>query len=286
MRWCECSDASRAAAIGSAAALLVASCTLLTDTDGIAGIESARGVDASRLQDAIERDAPDPRVVEGGADAPVVNKYRNAILADAPLAYFPFDEPSGAPLATDVVGAKVAAVFDTGVTFGAPGIVGSAVGFGGTGYLKAGDVLDWIGDAPVTIEFWIKVTPTSANDQLVLQKRAGDDSGLSGFVFYIHGVPPIIQLEAWRVSGTRSAWMTLPDAGFVHVVYTYDPDGGPHLYTNAVQTSTAYPGSGGAPDTSAPLRIGEQVVGFIDELAFYDHAISPERVAAHYGARK
>ncbi len=135
----------------------------------------------------------------------------------------------------------------------------------------------------VSFEFWARARSTGS----LIEKRTPIDGGLGGWVFYFRNeMPRVLQTEAWFGPAARSAWANVIDTGFVHFVYTFEPVAGPRLYANARQSSTVYPGDRGAPDTVAHLLIGKGFVGELDEFAFYDHALTPQRVHEHYNARQ
>ena len=58
------------------------------------------------------------------------------------------------------------------------------------------------------------------------------------------------------------------------------------MYLDGVlQTKRETFGSQGSePDTTKPLSVGTNWQGILDEVAFYDHALSAERVLAHFQA--
>jgi len=77
-----------------------------------------------------------------------------------------------------------------------------------------------------------------------------------------------------------------------HIVATYDATVGTILYVDGVQVATAGPATTPVTNTE-PLTIaadntgiggGTFYEGIMDEVAFYDHVLTPTRIAAHYSA--
>ncbi len=268
----------RALTTAAALSAIVASCSLFTDTDELADKPALTTNDASVAPDGAadaqgssSSDGALEASGEGGAVA-----YRDVVLPDGPIAYFPFDDAAGVSFTRDVVGGKLAEVV-TKATFASSGVAGGAVAFDGTGHLDAGDVLDLIGASPFSIEVWVKATAGH-----LVHKRAGDSGNFDGLVFYM-AAADTIKLEVWYPGGARGGWATLATDRFSHVVYSFD---GQTLksYVDAIGVASTYSEPGGAADNTVPLRIGLDLVGTIDELAFYDKPLTVEQVRRHYDA--
>lgn len=260
-------------------------CSLFTDSGGLS--------DTTGAPDAASPDAPvttndatsapvDAVASDGAGDVADDNPYRDAVLADHPIAYWPFDDAAGSSFAVDTVGGVSAAVIDS-ATFGVAGAVRTAVKLDGSGHLDAGDHFDFVGAAPFTIEFWAKPPPPNSGFYNVLEKRDFPDGGMTGYVVYFAGnSAPEINVQEWALDGVnRGGWGDVSATGFVHVVWTFDGKN-VHLYADSIQLGNVYDNPGGPMDAMAPLLIGRGFPGVIDELAFYDHALSIERVRAHF----
>jgi hypothetical protein len=282
----------RALLVGTslAAIALFAACTLTTDLGGLSG--GVDPIDAS--------DAPAP-IVEGGPlpeassmqDAPAEtgtgNAYADLVLADGPAAYFRFEDSPGSNTAKDEVGKVTANLTSAGITFGNDGVVGHAAQFDGNSALDLGDVFDFAGQVPFTLELWIKEAGTSGGG-LLFHKRdehTGKTADFVGYVFYLDTDHP--HFEAWGVALT--AWNDTPDpAGFVHlalVVSYATGKGNATLYINALPANHGgFDNTLDLADTPTHLTIGRTFTGLVDETAIYAKALPPDRILAHYRAGK
>jgi len=243
-------------------------------------------------------DAPAPAPVDAGilesgvdagsvdaTDAPNELPYRAAVLADAPIAYWPFDDDPGANTAREIVGGKNGDVVGT-VTFGVPGVSGTAIErpMQTDGRLDVGDDFDFAGKVPYTIEFWVKPQIVGRFGD-VLDKR--DTPNGKGWIAYVHDGPGV-QLEQPVPGGGRTAYVDVPsltDGKFHHVVFTFDPTQPTsirlRLFVDSVRTD-GFSDDLDAADTTIVLTMASTYVGVLDEVALYDHALSADRVSAHY----
>lgn len=272
-------------AAAATVAVAIAACSLFTDSAGLAGASAADGGDGDALRgdadvaDVVTTDAADA----GGDSSADANAYRDAVLADKPLAYWPFDEAAGSSFAKDIVGGQVASVVKA-ATFGVAGAVKGAVAFDGTGYLTAGDHFDFVGAQPFSIELWAKTPGGDGNYHNLVEKRATVGSTLNGYVVYFLGDDAGTQINAqeWFASGaSRGGWGKVTVDELVHFVWTFD-GAKVHLYVDAIESPSNYTADGGPIDTAAELVIGGGYKGIVDELALYDHALTIERVSEHY----
>ena len=282
----------RALVIGSSltAITMFAACSLTTDLEGLSG-----GVDAT---DSSVGPLP---IVEAGSlseaspptDAPVEtgtgNAYADLVLADGPAAYYRFEDPVGSNAASDELGKIPANLTGAGVTFGSDGVVGHAALFDGNSALDLGDVFDFAGQVPFTLELWAKST-TSNLGGLLMHKRdehTGNSADFVGYVLYLDNATP--HFEAWGVD--LSAWNDTADpAGFVHlaVAVSYATGkGNATLYVNALPAMHGgFDNTLDLADTPTHLTFGSTFNGLIDEVAIYTKALPPDRVIAHYRAGK
>ncbi len=282
----------RALVVGTslAAIALFAACTLSTDLGGLSG--GADATDGSVAPPPTHEAGPLP---EGSSmtDAPVEtgtgNTYADLVLADGPAAYFRFEDPVGSNAAKDELGKVIANITSAGITFGNDGIVGHAAQFDGSSALDLGDVFDFAGQVPFTLEMWVKPSASSP-DGLLIHKRdehTGNQADFLGYVLYLQTSTP--HFEAWGVS--LSAWNDSSDpAGFVHLVLAVSyatGKGNATLYINALPAKNGgYDNTTDLADTPTHLTIGPTFTGLIDETAIYAKALPPDRILAHYRAGK
>lgn len=222
--------------------------------------------------------------VEAG---PAEHPYVVAVRADAPVSWYRFEEASDAVVAHDEVGGRDATVVAGSMGFGANGIVGRGLACDGRGQgLEVGDVYDFDGTVPFTLELWIDPTPTSGDQMLVHKRKPGDP--MLGYIFYVTS-DKRVQFEDWGVS--LSAWTTSPlPSSFNHVVLTVayeNGKGNAKLWINAQpQPNGGFDNTESTTDTDQPLRLLQGFKGRADELAIYDKALSAARVSEHYRAGK
>lgn len=217
--------------------------------------------------------------------------YAAEVLADAPLAYFRFDELQG-PVARSVVG-TLTGPYQGDFAFNQPGAVDGnpSVRFDGTTTrIPLGDVFELAGNAPYSIELWINAVDVN-NTRFIVDRRT-NGSPSDGYTFYL-GVGYFL---ASRITAdVEMAYVNfdaLPLDTWVHAVVTYDGsfqrmyiDGALSQTSNA---SAITPIGGGAGFFTIGDREPAQfrkLDGRLDELAIYDKALSDAAIARHYAAR-
>jgi hypothetical protein len=273
------------------AAVSAVGCALFSD---FGGLSSGTDPDAGALPEGGDtgtagdsgNDGDLPPLVDAGPDAPA---YELAVLADKPIAYWPFDDAPGSAFVSEIVGNKKADFSGT-LTFGVPGVSGTCIDKTDVEQvLEVGDYFDFVGFNPYTIEVWAKPKFQSQYLTMIAKRRPNTPFGWN---FYFHrvnvGDTPGFQLE--HVSpdgGNRTVFVETPDAEakFHHIVVTYDPKvatGAPmRMYYDGVRTD-GFDDDVPASDTTEPVWIGQAFTGLLDEIALYDHALPVERVQAHY----
>jgi len=242
-----------------------------------------------------------------GCGARPTDAYSQAVLADAPLAYFRLDE-TGGPAMCDASAAAASGTYAGGVQFGVPGAVpgdGAVAAVGpGAGVGTGGAAPALTGDHSFTLEAWFRVAGTARDQSLVDlgQPGEGNVAGLSAWTsdagkdlpiqlvldLYV-GVANAGTLPIWD---TTAAGVNLWDGQWHALVITYSADTNTVTgYVDAHDLGTQTPVA--AIDLLAsPVRIGywvdtyinEGVIGDLDEVAVYPTALSQARVVAHYQA--
>src|SRR4051812_9334389 len=102
-------------ALGILSLVATSGCSLLLDTNGAS-------------------EADEPATVDAGADASpdagAAGVYRSLVLSDGPVAYFRFEETSGATCKNEVPGSTVSCAYPaSGIVRGGAGAFGAAVCF-------------------------------------------------------------------------------------------------------------------------------------------------------------
>lgn len=268
-----------------------AGCTLFTDFGGFsekpppAASEAGAVVDAAPSADVStdetsETSAP---VADAGPDA---SPYKLAVLADQPIAYWPFDEAPGANVAREIIGGKNAQLTGT-MKFGVAGVDGTAIERTlADGTFDVGDNFDLPGKQAFSVELWAK--PQSLDEYAnVLYKR---NAKLEGWVVYFvrNGVEITAAMEQRYPTGARyQKGLVFDPAGRLHhVVHVYDPtdtlDKRSRTYVDGVRTNGFNPDDNPSVDLTEPLQMATSFIGVLDEVAIYDHALTGERIAEHY----
>lgn len=219
----------------------------------------------------------------GGGGATANDKYGKEVLADGPIAYFRLDEPAGSSSVADSSGNGNTGTPTSKVVLGAPGaFAGStAASFDGVSSIDLGDKFGFAGQVPMSVEAWI--WPLADDGGFLGKSYYADGTGYDGW-FLAEGAD---DLQCVR----GGAGVILPKLGkteYTHVVMTFD---GLNLttYLNG-KTAKSTPSTTSVIDHANPTQLGavnewQSMVGSLDEVAFYDKALSPERIAAHYAAK-
>jgi hypothetical protein len=250
--------------------------------------------------------APDDASVADGptpADGPAAESqtpltYRELVLQDRPVGYFPLDEADGITTITDVVGGPSATALNK-VKMGSPGAHGTCAEFPGTSddYINAGDRFDFARQT-FSFEFWVKPTIYEQPYYNPITKRAFPNGYSTYFTHSGDGLHASFTWDMGNADASALVYADFPkvtrialpdgstpyfDSGFdgnwVHVACTYDK-GTMTLYYDGAPA--AVQPNGIAPtNTTEALRIGYVFLGQVDEVAFYDYPLGSDRVAAH-----
>jgi hypothetical protein len=250
------------------------------------------------LDSQVALGARDAGTDAGGADGgsetslPPPTPYAQTVLADSPLAYWRFDEASGTT-ARDFSGNGHDATYMGGVQLGGPGAIagesdGAAIFDGSSGYVDAGDLFAFAGSQAFSVEAWVRsVSEAGYGGIFSREDVAGGppSEGYLGFVSPSNGVYGFQRLDGndlTSVTSTASA-----SGQYDHVVATYDGTTMTIYVDGAAQNmQTSSFGIAGAVNhfvVGAEAGGAEAFFrGVLDEVAVYEHVLSPTRVNAHY----
>jgi hypothetical protein len=212
--------------------------------------------------------------------------YRNAVLADNPVAFWQLDESSG-PLAAD---AALPAQNGTceNVTLGQPSAfpaLGTCGLFNGTSSRVriAADPAFALGTGDFSVEAWAR-TPVTARGDIFNYKNAND------FGIFLNNAGAG-SIGGWHNGALPSFNASLNE--WHHIVYTRT-SGLVRLYVDGTERGSQANAQSfsanadmflGANHTGAPGYAGTiWFNGWIDEVALYPSALSPARVIAHFQA--
>lgn len=226
--------------------------------------------------------------------------YTAEVLADHPLAYWPLDETQGTQMG-DSSGRGNHGLYDNGELGRDPLVLGGGQSFevpAGTHSRGrfSGEPLPH--GAPLTLEAWARFPRDLTASHTVVGVQRDFTSGFAVFfgVGTAAGGSPNGELQIWLAGGYQARGHTRVDDDVAHhVVATMASTAADdiRLYIDGVlQTKTVVSGSVGTAWPSSNLwtagnlaqSVDAGLGGLLDDVAVYDHALSPERVTAHYQA--
>lgn len=280
----------RTAIFGASVAAALAACSLITSTSGLS--TDAPAAEAGTSLDAGEAAVPVADAKVDGTTEAGSSSYRATVLADAPLAYFRFDDTG--TVAKDETGAhhgtyKGAVTHVAGALAAEPS---NAALFDGSSYVDVGDILPYLGNAPFTLEAWASPV-AGATEPACLAAKAFAPGGLGGslsegYTLYLDSGSNGVEFARFENSiRSGPAAAGIANGRFTHVVATYDGTNAAIFVDGAVVASKT---SGERiATTSTPLTIGAgrggiycYFHGALDEVAFYDVALPAARIKAHH----
>ncbi|WP_217924790.1 LamG domain-containing protein [Miltoncostaea oceani] len=236
--------------------------------------------------------------------------YADVIMADRPIAYYPFDEASGATKAADATGRGADLNYLVPPVLGEPSLLpgqsaGSSARWSGADKLAfrpstpaglAGGFADTQG---ITIETWIKFTGAPSTTGGTFVKVGGTDNGCgpaNGVGFGMgsgtldtrgYELVAVFDCVRWVPSG-----YSFPKAGTYHVAMTVDGAGSARFYVNGGLVAVNH---GAGPRNilvSEPMAIGYNPNPLsrglhdvaLDEMAIFAGVLPQARIEAHYQA--
>lgn len=219
--------------------------------------------------------------------------YAEKIAQDHPSSYWRLGEKTGT-LATDLAGFNDG-TYGGAFTLGEPGAFAvdpdTSVRFGGgNAVIPSTSTLNPSG--PFTVEFWAKPDQSGQLSRCVIGSQ-NRNVGRSGYAIYqgLNGafwechIGDASTVQIWLYSRTN------PQAGqWYHVAVVYSGAGTARIYVNgADDTSTDsdveggyLPASGTAFEIASRFGGGVPYPGTVDDVAFYNYALSDEQLLNHY----
>lgn len=289
----------RSSVIAVAISIACAGCSLFLldglNTDEPAANE-AGAPDASGGGD----DGPGPTSNDGSTDGsaesstPVDDVYGAAVKLDAPIGWWRLDDAAGSTTAKEATGKSADATIAGvgGLVFAQPGATsrGTAFVFDGTAQLELGDAFDFPSPQPYSFEAWVKpALPQNDTDfhSIISKITYTQVHTVNGRWLYYNQSTPRIALEEWNtdtsylVAGANKAFAA---GKFTYVVVTFDGKIARSYLDGELQESFTTLGTFEGNDVI--FKWGEGWKGALDELAVYDKALDPARIAAHFAAGK
>jgi hypothetical protein len=216
--------------------------------------------------------------------------YVQAVLADHPVAYWRLDEVTGS-VAHDTMG-SYPGTYQGACTLGAVGALSSgdrAVELDGhTCRIPIGDVLDFAGETPFSIDLWVDLAVSdTAVRWLVSDLTTPVKNGYS-FAF----VSQTLWLEQDEAGSSLSyVPTTLPSVGEFHHIAVTNDGTRQRIYVDGVmsveKTFTVTQPSGTGPLVLGDYEQGDpaKLEGRLDDVAVYAAELSASTIAAHFAAR-
>lgn len=280
----------RALVVVVVAAALAAACSIGA-LDGFAGREvpdrevtPAEG--GPSMTDGAIVDAPSDT---GTTDAaPSESKYHAAVAEDAPIVHFALEETTGAACASRVSTSAVCIYPAEQAMRGQPGVGGTRA-LRHTAATASLSVTGLPGDfsGPYSYELWVRLDDASERTSIgeFMNPATGAGDGFNLFLW--DGAR--VRTETWMSNAVIAygvAASAFTPAVWHHLVIAHTPN--PHrdlFYVDGalVESNTTNQGSP-RPLVTSPWKI-TGFVGLVDEIAVYDKALTPQRIAAHYAAQ-
>jgi hypothetical protein len=219
------------------------------------------------------------------ASATPTPSYRESVLADHPVAYWPMDETAGTAM-TDATSNHNDGSYQGAVKLAQPGPMSGAVALDGKGtWAAVPDAASLHLDA-VTLELWVKKR-TDSEYGGYLTKNVVSGGGLGSGWFQLLNSHHDGRLE-FRVTAdyaTLTSTQILAPNAWYYVVATYDGTTA-RLFINGKLDSSASVAAT-AKQTADPVLIGRRADGLfndtqVSQVAIYPTALPAERIAAHW----
>jgi hypothetical protein len=258
-------------------------------SDGVRGSDA--GPSDARAGDggAVDATTDDAGAVDAG------DRYAAEVLADNPAAYLRLDDGAGLVAVNRVAGGP-AGTYVGAVGLQAPGALANgnrAVELKNDAWIDWGDVFPFAGAAPYTLEAWIR--PRVVDSTRFVFDRGPSGGSVPGEGYTVYFGNGYLLAARSRAAGGEFGYVSTGASPatdvWTHVVVTYD-GASDRFYAGGVLVDAA---SAGPIGTSVPGRLAignlargqfNKFVGFVDEVAIYDHALTAARIAAHFAAAK
>jgi hypothetical protein len=213
-------------------------------------------------------------------------QYQATVLADAPVAYYRFEEVAGTS-ALDSSGNGNAGTYTNGPLLAQAGLpqLGLAVSFDG---INDHVVTPRTVATDFTLELWLRTTATSPAGT---QAFEGDgllwsDVGGTANDFVLAALNDRAAFFTGNPDTTAIGTTPINDDEWHHVVVTRTMGGATQLYVDAVLEATGT--TNGSPlNALAQIMVGGNTLdsryfeGLVDEVAYYTTVLSPARIQAH-----
>jgi len=228
----------------------------------------------------------------------IASRYRAAVMADSPVAYWRLGEESGTT-AVDETGSHNGTYLNT-PALNRPGIfaTNAAASFDAASFeaVEISDRAAFDITGALTIESWVNASSYNNNRGILAKYIGAGDQRSYVLAINASGNP----LAVITSSGTFASAKQITSSAIIgtstwrHVVFVYVPSTSMELFldgSSILRDTTSIPAS--IHSGTAPLWVGRQFSddfvnnhwdGLLDEVAIYPTALSAARIAAHYAA--
>jgi hypothetical protein len=220
-----------------------------------------------------------------------LDAYASEVLKDGPIAYYRLDDAVGSATAADFMGNYPAASSSFGVSFGQAGLFAgslASVALDGTGFLDVRNAFGFSGKQPFTIEGWAQRASDDRDQHYFAASIRTDTMQISYGLFHL-----MASLGFERSDGLGWDGAYSPDTFAVytaaHIAAVFDGTS-VSLFQDGMMVGEQLNALIDIPSTPIVFRWGgapgglSMFSGKLDDLAIYDHALSPARIVAHYKA--
>jgi len=238
-------------------------------------------------------------VVPRAVTVPITG-YAKVVMADDPVAYWRLDEPDGSTNAVDAAGSFDGAytpgsgTLTYGVATGIPHETDAAIGVSGGAQVEIPWALELNPHGPFTVEVWFEPASLSSTDYRAVSSSEGagpDWDGPNGWFLYQQPDNTL----AWVLfsQGWNAAWLggggVIQTNTWYHAVLTYDGALFYGYFNGNLAGTAAYDAfiPNGDGYTSLGFRFdggGSAFDGALDDVAFYNKALTLDQIQAHYNA--
>lgn len=227
------------------------------------------------------------------AGGPAFGTYEEEVLADSPIAWWRLDETSGST-AVDAIDSSDG-TYAGGETLDQPPLInaGRSVLFNGAGSgitVPDDNTLELL-STPFTIECWIQ-TDSAVTQSLVGKAQSGTVFTQYALTMQADGTISALirQQNASSPQVSAQTVVTVNDGAPHHLAMVFVPNSTLTVYIDGVERASTSHSISRSTNTSADVFLmmdnqgANPLVGYADEVAIYESALSPERIAAHYNA--
>jgi len=245
------------------------------------------GHDASA--DAYGADSPPP--IDAAVTCLSAATYRASVVASAPIAFWPLDEPSGSTAHDEMQHHNGS--YSTGVAYGVHGVADSGVALNGNAKITVlgdGGFAEFVGTLAYTFEAWVEVTAVTSEYWGVLSNELVTDADKQGYAMYVQ-IEAGVGFDRYKVGSSTPvrAPTALKLGMWNHIVATYAPDGGSvsTLYVNGAEAGHMAGAVSLAPGCTFVIGATHCggvgfLTGNVAEVAVYDYALDPPCIAKHF----